>query len=53
MALTIVVSALPASIAPMIRRARQLNPGVQVFFKRSYETDLKLPRKTSVANTDL
>jgi hypothetical protein len=52
-ALTIVVSALPASIAPMIRRARQLNPGVQVFFKRSYETDLKLPRKTSVANTGL
>ena len=50
-AVTIVVSASPASIAAMIRRARQLNPGVQVFFKRSYGTDLRAPRKASVANT--
>ncbi len=49
-ALTIVVSAQPASIAAMIRRARLLNPGVRVYFKRSYGSDLRLPRKTSVAN---
>ncbi len=50
LAVTIVVSAVPVSIAAMIRRARQLNPGVQVFFKRSYGADFKGHRKTSVAN---
>jgi hypothetical protein len=50
-ALTIVASARTGAVALMIRRARALNPGVEVYFKRSYITGSKPPRKASLANT--
>ncbi|MDB5541562.1 MAG: hypothetical protein JWQ89_3289 [Devosia sp.] len=49
-ALTIVVSPQGDSIAAMVRQARLLNPGVRVYFKRSYGGDLRSPRKASIAN---
>lgn len=50
-ALTIVASVDRAATVRLIRGARELNKGVQVYFKRGYDTALKPSRKSTVLNT--
>ena len=49
-ALTIFAVAYPAVTARLIRGARSLNPGVEVFFKRDTEIKYPISRKASVLN---
>lgn len=48
MAMTIVVSAQPAVTAALLRRARDLNPDMRWYFKRSYGGQLRAPRKQAL-----
>jgi hypothetical protein len=48
LAMTIVVSEVPAAVSAMMRRCRALNPGLRGYFKRSYDGQLRAPRKQSV-----
>jgi len=49
-ALTIVLSREASATAALIRGARNLNPGVRVYFKRGYDNVLRMPKKISVLN---
>lgn len=49
-ALTVVISAGADCIPALIGEARRRNRGVRVYFKRTYGADLRVARKTSVAN---
>lgn len=48
LAMTVVVSTIPAATTAMIRHSRTLNPGLRGYFKRSYDGQLREPRKQSV-----
>ena len=53
-ALTTVAVADPKVTLGLMRAARELNPGIRVFFKRSYADPERTPRKAAVQNrTDL
>lgn len=52
-ALTVVASKNRSILLRLIRGARTLNPGKQVYFKREYEDARKSMRKASVANLSL
>jgi hypothetical protein len=52
LAMTVVVSEVPAAVTAMMRRCRELNPGLRGYFKRSYDGQLRSPRKQSVRITD-
>lgn len=47
-AMTVVVSTIPAATSAMIRHSRVLHPGLRAYFKRSYDGQLREPRKQSV-----
>lgn len=47
-ALTVVVSASPSATRAMMRQSRALNPGMRGYFKRSYDGQMRQPRKQSV-----
>ena len=49
-ALTIVRVLEPKLVLPLIRRARELNPGKRVFFRRDYEGSQKPQKKATVLN---
>jgi hypothetical protein len=49
LAMTIVVSTLPAATSAMMRHSRSLHPGLRGYFKRSYDGQLRDSRKQSVA----
>ena len=49
-ALTVVAANDSAAVLPMIRAARNLNPNLRVFFKRSYPEKPGAERKSSVRN---
>jgi hypothetical protein len=49
-ALTIVAVTDSRATPRLLRGARALNPGVRVFFKRSYDDALRPPKKASVLN---
>lgn len=53
MAMTIVVSTHPGVTAALIRRARDLNPDVKWYFKRSYGAQLRPSRKQSLQDKSL
>jgi hypothetical protein len=50
-ALTVFASTDGAATRRLIRGARELEAGIQVYFKRGYDTTLKPARKSTVLNT--
>jgi hemolysin-activating ACP:hemolysin acyltransferase len=48
LAMTVVVSTIPAATSAMIRHSRALHPGLRGYFKRSYDGQLREPRKQSI-----
>ena len=54
-ALTVVAVSDPRATMRLMRGARELNKGVRVYFKRSYDGEVRGPKKASVLNfsTDL
>jgi hypothetical protein len=48
MAMTIVVSESPSVTKALMRRAREMNPNMNWYFKRSYSGQFRAPRKQGV-----
>ncbi len=48
MAMTIVVSESPSVTKALMRRAREMNPNMSWYFKRSYSGQFRAPRKQTV-----
>ena len=48
MAMTIVVSTQPTVTKALMRRAREMNPSMQWYFKRAYGGQLRAPRKQAL-----